>query len=254
MSYLDSKGKPAAMSSPHRFRLWLVWVALFCVLSRAIGATFYDSEYLIDSWQTEQGLPESTANAVVQTADGYLWIATFNGLVRFDGMRFTVFDRLNTPELPSDGIVNLHLDQSGWLWLSTLKGIAVRKDNKWSVLKKSPVSQSNFIRTFSEAAGVLCATTFDGKVYRIQDGHAVELPAPPGLVGQGYLGHVEPTGTIWVGQVNFFGFLGWPTLDCIPAGARGHQLFQRHGNRTRWQPADRERQYTFADQCRASHR
>ena len=194
------------MSASRRFLLWLVWVALFSVLPLAFGATFFDSEYLIDSWQTEQGLPESTANAMVQTADGYLWIATFNGLVRFDGMKFAVFDRSNTPELPSDGIVNLHLDQSGQLWLSTFKGIAVRKDNKWSVLKKSQVSQSNFIRIFSDAAGVLCATTFDGKVYRIQDGHLVELPTPPGLEGEGYLGHVDRKGTIWVGQAHFFGF------------------------------------------------
>ena len=50
-----------------------------------------DPTYLIDTWETEDGLPENSATAMVQTPDGYLWFGTFNGLVRFDGMKFTVF-------------------------------------------------------------------------------------------------------------------------------------------------------------------
>src|SRR6266702_6558358 len=74
-----------------------------------------DPTYLIDTWETDDGLPENSATAMVQTRDGYLWFGTFNGLVRFDGLKFTVFDPGNTPQLPSAGIVNLHLDRSGWL-------------------------------------------------------------------------------------------------------------------------------------------
>ncbi len=185
----------------------LGWVlmALLCASSRGVGATYYDSEYLIDSWQTEQGLPENSANALVQSPDGYLWVATFGGLVRFDGMKFKVFNSLNTPELPSDGIVNLYLDHSDRLWVSTLKGIVVRERGKWSVLRKSHGSPSNYVRTFSEAAGVLCLTTFDGRVFRAQDGRTIELPSPPGEAGHGYYGHVDRKGTIWVGQDHFFG-------------------------------------------------
>ncbi len=193
------------MRSPQAFGFCLALIATLCVWASPADATFYDSEYLIDSWQTEQGLPENSANAMVQTADGYLWIATFNGLVRFDGMKFTVFNRSNTPELPSDGIINLHLDQSGRMWISALKGIAIRQDDKWGVVKKSRVSPGNFIRTFSEAAGVVCFTTYDGKVFRVEGGSPIELPAPPGLAGQGYLAHVDRTGTIWAGQDHFFG-------------------------------------------------
>src|SRR4051794_27842063 len=63
-----------------------------------------DSPFLIKTWQTEDGLPENSATAMVQTPDGYLWFGTFNGLVRFDGVKFTVFDRGNVPELTSSGI------------------------------------------------------------------------------------------------------------------------------------------------------
>ena len=64
---------------------------------------------------------------MVQTRDGYLWFGTFNGLVRFDGVAFTVFDLANTPQLPSQAIVNLHADRRDQLWISTLKGLVMRE-------------------------------------------------------------------------------------------------------------------------------
>src|SRR6185436_14439807 len=54
------------------------------------------------TWRSEDGLPSDAVNALAQTPDGYLWIGTNAGLVRFDGVRFTVFDHRSTPELQSD--------------------------------------------------------------------------------------------------------------------------------------------------------
>ena len=47
--------------------------------------------YIIETWQTEQGLPQNTVTSIAQTRDGYLWIGTLNGLARFDGVQFKVF-------------------------------------------------------------------------------------------------------------------------------------------------------------------
>ena len=49
--------------------------------------------YFIRSWQSEAGLPQNKVTAVVQTHDGYLWVGTYSGLARFDGVRFTVLTR-----------------------------------------------------------------------------------------------------------------------------------------------------------------
>src|SRR5690242_301489 len=60
--------------------------------------------YNVRRWEagaTENGLPQNTITAVVQTQDGYLWVGTYSGLARFDGLRFTVFDENNTPGLAS---------------------------------------------------------------------------------------------------------------------------------------------------------
>ena len=54
------------------------------------------AQYRFDKWSTDEGLPQNTVSAILQTRDGYLWLATAGGLVRFDGLRFTVFDKGNT--------------------------------------------------------------------------------------------------------------------------------------------------------------
>src|SRR6516162_211704 len=111
----------------------------------AVEVAPQNSEWLIKTWQTEDGLPENSATAMVQTPDGYLWFGTFNGLVRFDGVKFTVFDQQNTPELPSSSIVNLHLDQRGRLWISTYRGLVVREGTHWQALTREEVNMNEFI-------------------------------------------------------------------------------------------------------------
>src|SRR5580700_3493582 len=76
--------------------------------------------FSIDSWGTGQGLlPDDSVLAVTQTHDGYLWLGTLNGMVRFDGVRFTVFDETNTVKLPSTKIVRIFEDSRSNLWVGT---------------------------------------------------------------------------------------------------------------------------------------
>ncbi len=84
-------------------------------------------EYHIRRWTTEDGLPEHRFNAIAQTPDGYIWIAQWSGLVRFDGAQFVVFNRNNTPALTDDTINSLATDRQGRLWLGTHQGL-VRYD------------------------------------------------------------------------------------------------------------------------------
>lgn len=83
--------------------------------------------YAHEVWRTEEGLPQNTVNKVIQTRDGYLWIATEEGLVRFDGKRFTVFDKENTAAITSNSIRNLYEDRGGALWLTTAREL-IRRD------------------------------------------------------------------------------------------------------------------------------
>lgn len=79
----------------------------------------------LDSWTIADGLPQNSVNDIAQTPDGYLWLATFGGLVRFDGVRFVVFDRA-TAGVGSIRIRVLHVDRTGALWAATDDGMLIR--------------------------------------------------------------------------------------------------------------------------------
>lgn len=80
------------------------------------------TQYIIDGWTTDTGLPQSSVWAVLQTSDSYLWMGTEEGLVRFDGVKFTIFDEDNTPAITANYIRCLYEDSKKNLWIGTLDG------------------------------------------------------------------------------------------------------------------------------------
>jgi len=88
-------------------------------------------QYGRQSWQSDTGLPQNTVHAVTQTPDGFIWLATEGGLVRFDGQEFRVFDTGNTRELPSDSINDLMVDGRGELWIACAGGLARISGGRW---------------------------------------------------------------------------------------------------------------------------
>ena len=102
--------------------------------------------YRIDSWTTAEGLPQNSVTALVQTRDGYLWFSTIDGLVRFDGLHFTVFDRSNTSAIASNRFVSLYEDAEGTLWAGTEYGGLVRyRNGEFTAFTTAQGLPSNFI-------------------------------------------------------------------------------------------------------------
>lgn len=98
-----------------------LWLCLFFLALPAgvRAAEPSTSPFVVDSWDSEAGLPDNEVISVIQGRDGYLWLGTLNGLVRFDGIHFTVFNVNNTPGLDSDRIVYLFEDSRTNLWVGT---------------------------------------------------------------------------------------------------------------------------------------
>jgi len=92
---------------------------LLTSLSWCSTATVGPEGYSSHVWHVQDGLPDNTIQALAQTADGYLWIGTSEGLVRFDGVRFTVFDHENTPALSESNVTALAAARDGSLWIGT---------------------------------------------------------------------------------------------------------------------------------------
>jgi ligand-binding sensor domain-containing protein len=112
--------------------LFLLACGLFLV-SEPVPARASDlSPYHSRTWQTDDGLPKNTVQAVVQTRDGFLWVGTQNGLTRFDGARFTLFRRTVFPEMKNANILGLCEAKDGSLWIATGSGGVLRlRDGKF---------------------------------------------------------------------------------------------------------------------------
>src|SRR5262245_53207450 len=100
---------------------WLRALALLATLV-GYGSPSGTGDYLIDVWTSENGLPNSSVTAIGQTLDGYLWVGTYNGLARFDGVRFERFDPEKFPALQRARVRRLYLDWAGTLWINTYDG------------------------------------------------------------------------------------------------------------------------------------
>ena len=98
-------------------------VLYFCL---CLGITTTQAQYRIDHWTADDGLPQNSVYGIVQTGDGYLWLATVDGLARFDGVRFTVFNRSNSPGIVNNRFISLFEAADGDLWAGTEESGAVR--------------------------------------------------------------------------------------------------------------------------------
>src|ERR1022692_2496227 len=185
---------PRAAKKKYACRFALVFTATASVFYSALAAP----DYFTRTWQVEQGLPQNKVTTVVQTHDDYLWVGTYNGLARFDGVRFTVFDDNNTPELHSSRITSLFETADGTLWIGTESGdVSQYNDGHFAAV---PV-HANWV------AGKIYAITADdagdvwlmneaGELARVRDSKV--LSPPSGAIARVVSLVRGQDGTVWV--------------------------------------------------------
>ena len=169
--------RAAAVRASHLVRLLLLWCCLG-VFGSALAtpppglATVRNAltQYKVDGWQTEQGLPLNTVQALSQTRDGYLWVGTAGGLARFDGVRFTRFASAEVPEVASQPIFGFMEDAQDRLWVAHTRGAAIYREGRFEGAIPSSVTAGRRVWAFAQATdGVVWAATENGLV-RWQDG------------------------------------------------------------------------------------
>lgn len=106
-----------------RFSYLIFGVCLFFCAAHVVTA--FD-QYQIQSWTTDDGLPQNTVRSIVQTPDGYLWMTTLDGLARFDGVRFTIFNKQNTPGLATNRLNQITQSPDGDLWITAETEFVIR--------------------------------------------------------------------------------------------------------------------------------
>ena len=202
-----SSARPFPLAATVQVIASAVLSGLLAGASPAWGQTAesHASEYLHRAWLTEDGLPQNAASALVQTRDGYLWIGTWQGLARFDGLHFTTFEAATTDGLDSNRITALLEDRDGALWIGTeTNGLSRYRDGVFTPFTQEDGLPCDYIEEiYPGGADRLWARCPGGVMAlgRRQDGafrFTIEHGLPPGRIWALLESETEP-GTRWVG-------------------------------------------------------
>jgi len=157
---------------------------------------------VLDTWEAGQGLPQNTIQAIAQTPDGYLWIGTQEGLVRFDGSQFTLFDRKTTPEFSASSVAALLADLDGTLWIGTNGGglVRLKGDRFTAVSPEEGLSGLKVQAIARDGRGTLWVGTDDQGLFRQQGSRFERLPEAAGS-GAALVRAlcVDRAGVLWAG-------------------------------------------------------
>ena len=165
---------------------------------RAIG------EYIQHIWQAEQGLPQNSIYALCRTREGYLWAGTAEGLVRFDGVSFTVFDKKNTPIITNNFIGALVEDRDGTLWIGSRGGgLYCLRDGVFSTITaKEGLSHDVVGALLLDADGSLWIGTLGGGLNHRVNGKITTYSTQNGLShNMVYALTQDRSGAVWAGTV-----------------------------------------------------
>jgi ligand-binding sensor domain-containing protein/signal transduction histidine kinase len=176
--HVIQKGRPPGSTSP-----------------TAVSAS--SAEFWVDTWRTDNGLPDNTINAILQTRDGYLWLGTGKGLARFDGVHFTT----PLPEAFKNArITALCEDRSGRLWIGTQEsGLLCRQADGYVHFSKSEGLLDNTITCLAEdtTGGIWLGTP--AGLNRFKDGVLSSYSGPKTLPHDFISGiHAGRSGNLWI--------------------------------------------------------
>ncbi|MEO8359499.1 MAG: two-component regulator propeller domain-containing protein [Vicinamibacteria bacterium] len=158
------------------------------------------TQYKVDGWQTEQGLPLNTVQCLQQTRDGYLWVGTAGGLARFDGVRFTTFELSDARQLASQSVFGLMEDAQGNLWVGNTRGAGIYRDGRFTVAFADEVTAGRRVWAFAQGPdGAVWAATENGLV-RWRNGATKLYAQAEGLANLRLRSLAFDTeGTLWIG-------------------------------------------------------
>lgn len=158
-----------------------IWLA---TLGWGQGAVWASGEFPYGRrvWQSADGLPEDFAQAVAQTGDGYLWVGTSGGLVRFDGARFAVFHHVNTPAFRDNSVYSLRASRDGSLWIGTEGGgLLCFRGGKFGLFGVREGLSNLFVRViYEDRAGTLWVGTDKG-LFRLEGRRFARFDGRDGL-------------------------------------------------------------------------
>jgi signal transduction histidine kinase/ligand-binding sensor domain-containing protein len=171
-----------------------------CSCASALDPSLDISQYAHRAWRIREGFSKGRVTSIAQTPDGYLWLGTEFGLLRFDGVRNVLWDQTAGEPLPSRYIRNLLTAHDGRLWIGTYKGLASWKDGKLTVYRE--LAGQTVDALLEDREGTVWAGGYAGSIGRLC---AIQSGSPQCYGDDGRLGlwvaslYEDSRGNLWVG-------------------------------------------------------
>ena len=174
-----------------------------CNSAYALNPSLDVSQYSHASWKIRDGFTRGAITSIAQTPDGYLWLGTEFGLVRFDGIRNVHWQPPPDQQLPSNTIMSLLGARDGSLWIGTSKGLAKWKDGK--LTQYAELGEKYVFKILEDREGTIWAsgiTVTTGRLCAIQNS-SVHCDGDDGALGRGAYNLFEDSkGNLWAGVKN----------------------------------------------------
>jgi signal transduction histidine kinase/ligand-binding sensor domain-containing protein/DNA-binding response OmpR family regulator len=183
------------------FVLIFIWGIFFTYSStEALDPQKAITQYKLDTWQRERGLDHRSVVSICQTSDGYLWLGTFSGLVRFDGIRFKTYNTGNTKQLPDNFIWTILEDHQRNLWIGTKGGLSCYSDGKFKAYPPPEFPDDEILTmTLCRTKGLWIGTLNKG-LFHFKNNQTIHYGDKEGLTCKLIRTiHEDEDGTLWVG-------------------------------------------------------
>ena len=181
-------------------------------------------QYRLENWRSDAGLPQDRVTAIAQTSDGYLWIGSYAGVARFDGVSFTIFNKDNTPALQRNDIFALAEDRDRNLWIGTDNGGVTRyHKGQWTNFRTEDGLSNDVVIALEPGrdGGIWIGT--EGGVSRFHEDHWTRYTVDDGLVSDSVEALLEDReGRLWVAtleglsRLDSEGIASWTAEEGLP--------------------------------------
>ncbi len=170
---------------------------------QALDTTKALSQYTMDKWGIDDGLPSNSVMAQLKSKDGYIWLATYDGLARLDGIRFKTYNQRTHPQFPTNSLFDMLEDRSGNLWIATNGGGVLKKSGEeFKLIENNEYLPNKSITSLAEdAAGQVWVGTRGGLAL-IRDDVYVRSTEIDRLRNKHiFTVYTDAEGSLWIGTV-----------------------------------------------------
>ena len=149
-------------------KFFLIAIIFYCLQLYSLDPGKAINQYTIKNYTSKNGLPQNSVRTILQTGDDYMWFGTEEGLVKFDGYKFTLYERMFFKTIKSTNINDIVSGGGEFLWFSTFSGEVVKfnyRKKSYQIIAKSVSYKGDYIKIFYLQGGKVWGKTNTGFLY-----------------------------------------------------------------------------------------